>query len=138
MRQKIKLIKNPGTLIEFVLSNLAWMLVLYVPLIALLLKMIYVRNRRYYVEHLVFSLHQHTSFLLMLMLLYLFSISTNWEDWLEITALFYFIYLVVSIKRYYQQHWMKTLLKCMILIVLYPILFVLFFAVASLFGVLVL
>jgi hypothetical protein len=138
MRQKIKLIKSPGTLVEFVLSNLAWMMVLYVPLIALLLKLIYVRTRRFYVEHLVFSLHQHTSFLLFIILLYLLSLLTNWDDWLEAAAIFYFVYLVISIKRYYQQHLMKTLIKCMILIVLYPILFVLFFTVASLFGILVL
>jgi hypothetical protein len=41
-------------------SNVPTMMLCCVPLFAFVLKMLYLRQRRYYVEHLVYALHIHT------------------------------------------------------------------------------
>ncbi|MBK8042257.1 MAG: DUF3667 domain-containing protein [Haliscomenobacter sp.] len=50
---------EPDNLIQFLLSKLIWMALLLVPAVALVLKFLYWRRRRYFVEHLVFGLHYH-------------------------------------------------------------------------------
>ncbi len=76
------------------------------PIFALIMYPLYVRTRRYYVEHLAFALHDHTfvfvAFALMLLL------PEHIAAWmLPITA----IYLYASMIVVYKQHWFKTLLK---------------------------
>ncbi|MCB0685459.1 MAG: DUF3667 domain-containing protein, partial [Saprospiraceae bacterium] len=67
-KQKIKLIKNPNSLLEYILRNLAWIYLAYIPVIAIVLKLLYIRKHRFYMEHFVFSLHLHTAFIIFLML----------------------------------------------------------------------
>ena len=61
-RQKIKLLKNPSSLADYIIQNLAWIYLFYIPIIAIILKLLYVRRKRYYIEHLVFSLAYAYSF----------------------------------------------------------------------------
>lgn len=85
------------------------------PLCAVVLKLMYVRQRRTYVEHLVFLLHFHSFVFLALLPATAFS---N-----DVTALYAFLavmfwmpaYGFLAMKRYYGQVWWVTLLKSWLL-----------------------
>jgi hypothetical protein len=91
------------------------------PIFALLLKGIYYRSRRYYVEHLVFALHAHA---------FLFALLTIMQIPIlhpinPILFLWIPLYLFLAMRRVYEQGFFKTLLKMSILGVCYLILLVL-------------
>ena len=97
------------------MGQLVWSFVLLVPLVALLLKLIYIRRKRLYVEHFIFSLHVHSFFFLLMFFsaieLYFFRTVYVLLSSLAVSA-FYFI---KSLKNVYQQGWWKTIIKSAIL-----------------------
>ena len=95
------------------------LLFLLIPLFALLLKILYIRRKRKYFEHLVFSLHFH-SFIFMLFILVEF-ISLLINKMQIIYAPLIFIYLFVALKIFYGQSVFKTLMKNIILHIVYII-----------------
>jgi hypothetical protein len=77
------------------------------PVFALLLKGLYFRSRRYYVEHFIFSLHYH-SFAFLLFTVMLPLARTPIEPFL---LLWMFLYLPIALRRVYAQGWIRTVLK---------------------------
>lgn len=128
------IIANPKLAINKFFSLAPQMMFLLLPIFALLLKLLYIRSNRYYMEHLIVALHSH-SFILQMSVIYLGigvvqnSIGWNWlatiVGWLE-TAAFWWIpvYLLLCQKFYYKQHWGKTLLKFWLTSSLYSVLFI--------------
>jgi len=99
------------------------------PVFALLLKLLYVRRRKfYYVDHGIFAVHLYIFSFLILLLLLLFgkiqSISGwKWIDWIDAAiVIFPFWYYYKAMRNFYQQGRLKTLVK-------YILLFILSFAV---------
>ena len=87
------------------------MLFVLFPVFAFLLHLIYLRRKRYYVEHLVFSLHCHA---------FLFFVATlaalSQHPKVILAALpIIAIYVYLAMRRFYGQGWFKTLLKFFIL-----------------------
>jgi len=68
--QVYKLLKGGGAsgLIDFMFSKAIWAALLMMPFLALILKLFYFKQKRYYVEHLVFCFHTH-SFIFLLVTL---------------------------------------------------------------------
>lgn len=130
IRQTLRLNMEGSNLINFVLGNLLWMVVLMMPVLAMLLKLLYIRRRYFVVEHLIFSFHFHAFIFLLLILCYIpfyfYSESpftkqtTNWA-WLIIAG-----YLLLAMKSVYRQGWIKTTLKWIILMVQYFIVLTVF------------
>ncbi|SNY50872.1 Protein of unknown function [Arsukibacterium tuosuense] len=128
------IIANPKLAINKFFSLAPQMMFLLLPIFALLLKLLYIRSNRYYMEHLIVALHSH-SFILQMSVIYLGlgalqnSIGWNWlatiVGWLE-TAAFWWIplYLFLCQKFYYRQGWGKTLLKFWLTSSLYNVLFI--------------
>lgn len=114
------IIANPKLAINKFFSLAPQMMFMLLPLFALLLKLLYVRSERYYTEHLIVALHSH-SFILQFSVLYialqtLSTVCWSWlvqpVEWLASATLIWIpIYLFLSQKFYYQQSWVKTLLK---------------------------
>jgi len=86
-----------------------------VPFFALILKLLYMRCNRYYVEHLVFSFHVHTFIFLFLLVPVFIS------RWFIVLLIIFAIllYLFTAMKRVYNQSFLKTLLKMCILLFIY-------------------
>ncbi|WP_340678097.1 DUF3667 domain-containing protein [Paraglaciecola sp.] len=129
-----KMKDNPQLAISKFLSLAPQMMFLLLPLFALTLKLLYIRQHHYYMEHLILCLHTHSFLLHGLMLLALLtSLSTMSSNtpWLAqslaniIIALGYYmmLYMFLSQKHYYQQGWLMTLLKFLAFIMLYSCLF---------------
>ncbi|MEQ8702764.1 MAG: DUF3667 domain-containing protein [Phaeodactylibacter sp.] len=131
VRQIAKLNREGGNFTRFALSKLIWMVVLLMPALALVLKLLYIRRNRYYVEHLVFSFHYHAFTFLMVTLLML---GFYWfPDRLDaggivisLGFLAILFYLYKSMRRFYEQGRLKTFIKFCIINFAYLTLFSLF------------
>lgn len=119
--------KNPRAFIKTMISNIPSMMLVFLPLIALILKVLYIFSRRYYVEHLMFSLHFHSAVFLLLLLWMLFlELSLAWtalevlRPWLTAAVWIYIpVYLYKSMRRVYGQGHLMTSLKFMLLFLSY-------------------
>lgn len=120
------------------------MLILFVPLLALGLKLLYIRRRatyHLYIEHLVFSVHFQAALFFALSLAWLVSRLAGFEllgcliaGVVAITGLL-FVYLPVAIRRFYAQSRLLTALKTFAVLYLYYQLLGLIVGVSALVGI---
>ncbi len=109
------------------LDNVPLALFVLLPLMAFVQTFLYPLSRRYYVEHLLFFVHFHAFFFLILTLQILWDRlidAARGPEWLAvlpiIAASFYIpVYLFKGMRRVYEQGWFLTLLKYTLLIVAY-------------------
>lgn len=81
------------------------------PLFALILKLLFARRKRFYVEHFVFALHVHSfAFLLLTTMLLL---RVGWVN--GVLGAWFVVSLYLAMKRVYGQGWFRTLLKFVLL-----------------------
>jgi hypothetical protein len=122
--------------VETLRSNLSTMMLFCVPLFAFILKILYIRQKRFYIEHLVYALNIHAFFYITAILVVLISIGLNM--WIPGTpqvlltvflSVLVFIQIFISIRRVYRQSWFMTLFKFGLGGFIY--LYVLAFAVAA-------
>lgn len=111
---------------DAIIEELPKVMFLLLPVFALLLKLIYIRRRRYYVEHFIFALHLHA---------FAFALFTIWlisrNDLIMLVAMLVIaIYTLIAMKRVYAQGYTKTTLKWFVLGGAYSILAGLGLAVA--------
>ncbi len=120
MRQAIKIMISTGQSLTTVMEHTASKLIfLLIPVLALLLKLFYLRGKRLYYEHLIFSLHIHSFFFLFLVLCLLAGFFVHIRIW--ITALVFLIYTLLALRRYYRQSTGKTLAKIFLILISYVI-----------------
>ncbi len=125
--QQFKIVKDPKGYQSFVLGRTTLVMLLIMPVVALILKLLYWRRKHYYVEHFIFSMHYHSfAFLLISIMLILWTISI--PHILIFCAFFLIglIYLFFAMKKFYQQGIIKTFLKFSLLNFIYLI-FISFF-----------
>jgi hypothetical protein len=109
-------------------SNIPRMMFVLLPLIALVMRLMYWHPRRYYVEHLVFFLHVHAAFFLVLFLRSLLqlpigrlpAVGSSTAVGLAV-ALYAAWYVYRAMRRYYGQGRALTRGKYVVLIVAYAI-----------------
>jgi hypothetical protein len=117
VHQLYKINENPRGVIRYFIGNLFWTIILLSVLTAIFMKLLYIRNHVYLTEHLVLSIHMHTFALLIgtLIALWLSTEVPIYNGDVELNAFYLLIplviYLVLSLKKYYQQSWLKTLIK---------------------------
>lgn len=99
-------------------SNLPYMMLACIPLFAFVLKILYVRKRVFYIDHLVYSLHIHTFAYLAVMLIVLITIALNstmpghLAGWIiGLLWAVFAIQIFLSIRRVYRQGWFFTVFK---------------------------
>src|SRR4029077_16314146 len=66
-----------GLFISTLFSKLPYMMLCCIPLFALVLKLLYIRRRLFYIDHLIYALHIHTFFYTAIMLIVLATIGLN-------------------------------------------------------------
>jgi hypothetical protein len=116
-------------LLDELLDNIPAALIILLPLMAFVLKALYPLSKRYYVEHLLFFVHFHSFFFLMLTLQILvirggFAIGLPEAiPILAVVAFSFYIaaYLFVSMRRVYGQGRIITFLKYIILLIAYAL-----------------
>jgi hypothetical protein len=130
-RQNIRLLLRGENFAPYMLSKSVWMMLLLMPLLAVLLKLLYVRRAYYYVEHLIFSFHTHAFLFLVLIVLMLLDnvptlAPTMGKLWLGGLALVE-IYFLLALRTVYKQSGIKTLIKFLLLNFFYFVLFLVSF-----------
>ena len=122
------LAENPIEFARGYLEYITVFMLLMIPLLALIQKLIYMRTGHYYVEHLVLTLHNHAFIIFVIFVTSLTGMVE--ESQVPIlntlfgflgTAIFIWmwVYLFLSLKKYFQQGYGITLLKYITTTVLY-------------------
>ena len=122
IKQGMKFNKTPSAFMGSMIGNLTFMFLVLIPALAWFFKLLYIRSKRYYVEHLVFLFHYHSfAFFLGGIMLAAYQYI---PDWLMSTlGLLMMIYLVISMRNVYQQSWLKTISKSILIGFAYTIFF---------------
>ncbi len=107
-----------GTILGDFLERIPTMMFVLLPVFAAILKLLYIRRKRFYVEHFVFALHGHS-------FTYLLFTVTSLVG-LEVVTLgvmlWMLVYYFLAMKRVYGQGWFKTTIKYIALGVSYVVL----------------
>ena len=115
---------NPNLLVDKVFDILPATMFVLLPVVALIFKFWYLFAKRYYVEHLIFSLHNHSFIFVSLIMILLANVAGSFlnlhgypaavttTEWLVIIISIWIpIYLLISLRVVYQQGWWLTLGK---------------------------
>jgi hypothetical protein len=98
-------------------KNLSWLMFFLMPVFALYLRLLYLRRKQYYSEHLIFSIHFH-SVLFIILTFWILQDMLKWH--IGLVSLFMILaYLALFVKKVYAQSWMRTILKSLLLVVTY-------------------
>jgi len=113
--------ENPNLLVDKVFDILPATMFLLLPLVALIFKFWYLFAKRYYIEHLIFSLHNHAFLFVSLTLILLANVGESFfsaRDYsAAVTAMYWLmsiisiwipIYMLISLRVVYQQGWLMT------------------------------
>ncbi len=123
--------KNPELFVETLIERFAQSMFLLMPLFALLLKLLYIRSGRYYMQHLIFSIHFHAFVFLTILVI----TSTRFfhipvlSQWLSLLIMTIPLYLYLSMRRFYQQGFWPTFIKLNLLSISYGAVFTVFILV---------
>jgi len=128
--------EDPEKVLELAVEKFGHIMFLLLPIFALLLKLLYLRRGRYFMQHLIFSLHFHAYVFFILSII--LAINLWGGGFLKQHADYLFwlvpLYLLLAMKRFYGQDLGKTVIKFLLLSFNYGIIFVLGVALAFVFS----
>jgi hypothetical protein len=109
---------NLQLFVKTLISNLPYMMLCCIPLFALVLKLLYVRRKVFYIDHLIYALHIHSFAYLATILIILATFGLNRvasgapAGWI-ITLLWiaFALQIFLSIRRVYRQSWFVSIFK---------------------------
>jgi len=104
---------------------------IFLPIFTLFLRFIYIRRKFSYVEHLIFVFHTQTVFFILLTIFFCLSLITSNENITWIFIVLFLVYLLIAMKRFYQQGYIKTFIKLCLLNSVFFILGAFGFAIVS-------
>lgn len=120
--------ENPNLFVDKMMDVLPAATFVLLPIVALLFKFWYLFSGKYYVEHLILALHNHSFLFIVFLFMMLSNSLASWLDPLEEGTLtevvFWFnivlitwtpIYFLLSLKRVYQQSWGLTTGKYLVI-----------------------
>lgn len=129
---------NARLVFETFRANLSTMMLCCIPLFAALLKLLYLRQRRFYIEHFVYALHIHGFFYIAVLLTALLAMAADrWAPafstpiiWLGVFAVL--TQVILSIRQVYRQSWPMTAAKFVFGGMIYAVVLVLAFVTTAL------
>lgn len=90
-------------------------LFVFLPIFTLFLSLVYIRRKYSYMEHLVFVFHTQTVFFLLFIIFNVLNLFVDAENVSWVFTLLFLIYLYKSLRAFYQQGRIKTIVKFAIL-----------------------
>ena len=144
--QKGKAIEaNPNLILDKIFDVLPVTMFVLLPLAALLLKFWYLFAGKYYIEHLILALHNHSFLFVIFLLSMILNSLAGWREpnedgWITTgvnifnvaMAVWIPIYFLISLRRVYQQNWILTVAKYGVISLTYLTLLALTASVAAL------
>ncbi len=124
--------------LKALIQNLAPMVLCCIPLFALVLKILYIFKKRFYIEHLVFALHTHAFVFLSTVLIIGTGFLLAWKAPKPFTPIVCFflsvavvVELLFAIRRVYRQNWFATLFKFGLGTAIYAVLLAIAFVITA-------
>lgn len=122
---------------ETFLHSIPQMLFVSLPLLALILKLVYVRRRKefYYISHLIFGAYLYIFIFLLLLVIFGLGELNNSLHWgfikyLKIALIIgLFVYEYLALYKFYRQSWFKTLMKFLLINILFVIMILMLFII---------
>ena len=120
-KQFIKFYQDRKSATNFMLANTIWCVIMTIILTSLVAKLLYIRRRFYYTEHLVLQMQIHSfcfAFVILFTLIPGLIFGNDHEmtsQGFGLSALIGILYYIGSLKIYYRQSWLRTLVKFVIL-----------------------
>ncbi|SFV34690.1 DUF3667 domain-containing protein [Thermoflavifilum thermophilum] len=105
---------------EKILHHIPQVMFFLLPLFALLLELHFSKKKYYFSDHIIFSLHFHIFYFLLAVVALLLESLLN-TDLFMLMSLLLWIYLILALRRVYQNSWFKTILKSISIGFLYTI-----------------
>jgi hypothetical protein len=123
LRSKISMCRNPEILVSKILKLLSWAFFALVPVLALILKLSYIRHKQKYIKHLIFSAHFQSYLFIVLIIIAGYALLFNWGTSVISTILLLTIpvYQVLALKNFYGGSYKKTIVKFILISFLYGI-----------------
>ena len=121
-----KVYTKPGGVPSFLIGNMLWTIILAIFLLAVFMKIIFIRKPYQYVEHIVFLMHVHAAtFVFFAVLMFICQLINyqifEWNDdggsnlnssnYLNLSFFPAIIFFFIALKKYYEQGIIKTSLK---------------------------
>ncbi len=116
--------ENPNLIIDKVFDILPATMFVLLPVVALIFKLWYLFAKRFYIEHLIFSLHNHAFLFVSLTLILLANVSgtqfTAYDHPQAASAMTWVmvvigtwipLYMLISLRVVYRQNWLLTIIK---------------------------
>jgi hypothetical protein len=112
--------------LEDLTHNVPKMMFFILPIFAMILKLVYIRKKRYYYEHLIYSFHVHSALFLSVLITKLLSWLVGYVvdvgEWFILLCMIYMVwYIYRSLRTFYGSTRWITLLKMFFLFVCYNI-----------------
>ena len=115
--QLVKLSRSrKDAILQIIVNNFPVMMLLLIPLFAGILKLLFLKSGRLYIEHVIHALHLHAfayfSFGVFLLILFIPAVEANWGE--QVATLGFVLvagYAFRSFKKIYQGNWARMLIK---------------------------
>ncbi len=118
-------------------SYISISLFIFLPIFTLFLKLLFIRRKYTYMEHLVFVFHTQTVFFLLFVIFYLLNFFVEMENVLWVFILLFLLYLYKALRFFYQQGRFKTFVKFVLLNSYYMFLAMIGFSIVAVLSFLV-
>lgn len=119
IRQYVRALRDLSGASRFFVGNLIWGVISTTFILAFLMKILYIRKKRFYVEHaVVLSYISSFAFLIGSIALGAYMLFESEENGLALLGIFnilIIIYFFWTLKSYYGQGWIKTIIKFLII-----------------------
>jgi hypothetical protein len=113
--------RQPGSFVRQLISTVPFAIFLFLPLFTIFLRLVYIRKSYTYTDNLIFSFHSQSLFFILLIVSFLVDAAFGVTSigWF---LLVFLVYLYLSMRRFYGQGWLKTILKYLFLNTIFVIL----------------
>lgn len=113
-RQGKKIVAAVNKTFDYAATYLKYISFLLLPFYALAFKLLYFRHKKFYIDHLVYTLHLQSFVYIVVSLVLLIPlwITPSARDWfMGVVFVSMILYVLFSLRKIYQQSWFKTILK---------------------------
>jgi len=117
IKKMIRMSLSTDTITETMRHNASKMIFILIPLSAFIFRLIYMRRKKYFYDHLIFSIHFH-SFVFLLFLFFEMA-AILYEVPLYIQLLGILIYLYLALKKVFMQSWLRTFVNFVVILLAY-------------------
>jgi hypothetical protein len=115
VRQFLKISADTAGGVKYIIKNFSWVVLLQVFVMAIILKILYIRRNYYYVEHLVLLLYGHSFLFILSLIVLLFEyLNIDIDLFIMVSLVLTIVIQFLSFLFYYKQKILKTIFKVLI------------------------